>query len=360
MQPDDVHRFRLIADACRPRGSRRAPVVVDSILSAPSFRSCLDAPPPPRTTSSWTSCGRSRTPARRRSTRFDELVVEPPSVSSRDPKPLPGLVLPPSSRPGQPFRHRGRIVQSVTVHQERVSRPIPVRPLGVLVLFPRLGAPGGRVPARRQRVRVLLPEPPPSRRARDGRAAGVDRTPYDLSSRPKSAPGRRRRRRQQVAYAPEGRHSSPRASRWSRPLIEKNGTFAGSARRARRRAHRAGTGRARLIMVAPAGLSVPRPPPSSARDGDDDLPRGGRPRIGSSASSRRRLERHVVLALVSATRLRLNVVRGSVNRQMAAIDEGRERRLIARGESRVPATDQGGGMGPGLVEFLARRWHLRA
>ena len=256
---------------------------------------------------------------------FDELVVEP--FAEPDPKPLPGLVPPAElADPDSRFVTVDVRGQSVTVHYKEFRGRSPSDPSASSSSSPASAPP-------EDFALVCLhgangsssPSEPPPRVARDGRALrGVRQAPRGLSSRPRAPQDERRRR--QLRVHPRGQAELTLA------VMDALGV-----RRAALVGHSAGAPVAldaaliapercaRLIMVAPAVFVGPSPAPEDDDgDGDGDgtarrRPSGGVPRLPLDRALRFAWFRF----LVSRDAPGLNVVRGSVNRQMAAIDEGR-------------------------------------
>ena len=267
---------------------------------------------------------------------FDELVVEP--FAEPDPKPLPGLVPPAElADPDSRFVTVDVRGQSVTVHYKDIRGQPPSDPSApsssssssssdAFALVCLHGANGSEFSFRNLLPRVA--------RETGARCVAFDRPPYGLSSRPR-APRDAGEGAVNFAYTPEGQAELTLA------VMDALGI-----RRAALLGHSAGAPVAldaalvapercaRLIMVAPAVFVGPSPAPE---DDDDDVtsvevngnknaanarkrqPSGGLPRLPLDRALRFAWFRF----LLSRDAPGLNVVRGSVNRQMAAIEEGR-------------------------------------
>ena len=268
---------------------------------------------------------------------FDELVVEP--FAEPDPKPLPGLVPPAElADPDSRFVTVDVRGQSVTVHYKEIRGRSPSDPSASSSSSPASappedfalvclhGANGSEFSFRNLLPRVA--------RETGARCVAFDRPPYGLSSRPR-APRDAGEGAVNFAYTPEGQAELTLA------VMDALGI-----RRAALLGHSAGAPVAldaalvapercaRLIMVAPAVFVGPSPAPE---DDDDDVtsvevngnknaanarkrqPSGGLPRLPLDRALRFAWFRF----LLSRDAPGLNVVRGSVNRQMAAIEEGR-------------------------------------
>ena len=269
---------------------------------------------------------------------FDELVVEP--FAEPDPKPLPGLVPPAElADPDSRFVTVDVRGQSVTVHYKEIRGRSPSDPSASSSSSPASappedfalvclhGANGSEFSFRNLLPRVA--------RETGARCVAFDRPPYGLSSRPR-APRDAGEGAVNFAYTPEGQAELTLA------VMDALGI-----RRAALLGHSAGAPVAldaalvapercaRLIMVAPAVFVGPSPAPED--DDDDDVtsvevngnknaanarkrqPSGGLPRLPLDRALRFAWFRF----LLSRDAPGLNVVRGSVNRQMAAIEEGR-------------------------------------
>lgn len=334
MQRDDVSRARqgahAMADALGARVTTPSPRAVVDTSSSRRRRSRGPAAPAASKDDLLVDLVRALTDAgsKKIAKDFDELVVEP--FAEADPKPLPGLVPPAElADPDSRFVTVDVRGQSVTVHYKEIRGRSPSDPSASSSSSPASappedfalvclhGANGSEFSFRNLLPRVA--------RETGARCVAFDRPPYGLSSRPR-APKDEGEGAVNFAYTPEGQAELTLA------VMDALGV-----RRAALLGHSAGAPVAldaaliapercaRLIMVAPAVFVGPSPAPEDDDgDGDGDgtarrRPSGGVPRLPLDRALRFAWFRF----LVSRDAPGLNVVRGSVNRQMAAIDEGR-------------------------------------
>ena len=343
-------------DAARARGAHAVSDAMGARVTNPSSRAVVDTSPSRRRRPRGPAAPaaskddllmdlvRALTDAgsRKIAKDFDELVVEP--FAEPDPKPLPGLVPPAElADPDSRFVTVDVRGQSVTVHYKEIrgqprsdpsasssssssSSSAPSPPEDAFALVCLHGANGSEFSFRNLLPRVA--------RETGARCVAFDRPPYGLSSRPR-APQDAGEGAVNFVYTPEGQAELTLA------VMDALGI-----RRAALLGHSAGAPVAldaalvapercaRLIMVAPAVFVGPSPAPEDDDDGDvtrndrdgnenanarKRQPSGGLPRLPLDRALRFAWFRF----LLSRDAPGLNVVRGSVNRQMAAIEEGR-------------------------------------